>query len=75
VLGRTLQIGTTLRYEPLDEAEIEIASDQFGEFKFSIGNLELGHWASYVQASARVLNVRRGMRVKVSGSLIGAGLS
>ncbi|HSL45565.1 MAG TPA: galactokinase family protein [Anaerolineales bacterium] len=75
VLGRTINLGTTLEYEPLDPGEIHIGSDQFGEASFSIGDLDKDHWARYAQAAARVLNVRHGMRAQVSGSLIGSGLS
>lgn len=76
MLGRTLNIGTTLEYEPLDAKEIHITSDQFGEIKFCIGaEIDKTHWARYAQAAARVLNLKRGVRAHVSGSLIGAGLS
>jgi len=75
VLGRTINIGTTLEYEPLDTNEIHITSDQLGETKFLIGDLDTMHWSRYVQAAARVLNPKRGMRAHLSGSLIGAGLS
>ena len=77
VLGRTtLNLGTTLEYAPLDSMEIHITSDQFGETKFCIGvEINKSHWARYAQAAARVLNLKRGMRAHVSGSLIGAGLS
>jgi galacturonokinase len=75
VLGRTIKLGTTLEYQPLDSKEIHIASDQFGETKFFVGDLDKLHWARYAQAAARVLNPKRGMQVHVTGSLIGAGLS
>lgn len=77
VLGRTINLGTTLEYEPLDSKEIRIRSDQFGEITFCIGaEIDMTHWARYAQAAARVLpNLKRGMQVHVSGSLIGAGLS
>ena len=75
VLGRTINIGTTLEYEPLDAKEIHITSDQLGETKFLIGDLDTSHWARYAQAAARVLNPKHGMTAHVSGSLIGAGLS
>jgi galactokinase len=75
VLGRTLALGTTLDYEPLDSNEIVISSDQFGESKFTIGDLDHEHWTRYAQAVARVLSPTRGMRAHVSGTLIGAGLS
>ena len=76
VLGRTINLGTTLEYEPLGTNEICITSDQFGETKFLIGEeIDKTHWARYAQAAARVLPFKRGMRAHVSGSLIGAGLS
>ena len=75
VLGRTIRLGTTLDYEPLDSNEIHIVSTQFGEAKFSIGELDKAHWARYAQAAARVLDVKRGMWANVSGMLIGSGLS
>lgn len=75
MLGRTLKIGTTLDYEPLDADRIELTSDQFGQTKFRIGHLDHRHWARYVQAAARVLDAKRGMKAHVSGSLIGSGLS
>jgi galactokinase len=75
VLGRTINLGTTLEYQPLDSKEIHITSDQFGEAKFSIGDLDKSHWARYAQAAARVLNPKHGMKAHVTGSLIGAGLS
>jgi galactokinase/galacturonokinase len=75
VLGRTINIGTTLEYEPLDSNEIHIVSDQFGETSFLIGELDTNHWARYAQAAARILKVRRGMKAHVNGSLIGSGLS
>lgn len=75
VLGRTIQLGTTLEYEPLAANEIRISSDQFGEVQFSVGDLDHLHWARYAQAAARVLKMERGMRAQVSGSLIGSGLS
>jgi len=75
VLGRTINIGTTLEYEPLAGNEIYLTSDQLGETKFIIGDLDIMHWSRYAQAAARVLNPKRGMRAHLSGSLIGAGLS
>lgn len=75
VLGRTLKIGTTLTYEPLDKEEIEITSDQFGDTRFVIGDLDTIHWARYAQAAARLLDAKRGMKAHASGSLIGSGLS
>lgn len=75
VLGRTIDIGTTLVYEPLDSKELHITSDQFGETKFAIGDLDRAHWSRYAQAAARLLNIKRGMKAQVNGSLIGSGLS
>ena len=74
-LGRTISLGTTLHYEPLRSREIHLTSDQFGEAKFSIGELDTNHWARYAQAATRVLKVDRGMRAHVTGSLVGSGLS
>ena len=74
-LGRTVRLGTELQYEPLDSQEIWIRSDQFGDARFRIGELDQDHWARYAQAAARVLPVRKGMRAHVSGSLVGSGLS
>lgn len=75
VLGRTLNIGTTFEYEHLDSNAIQVSSDQFGAAQFSIGELDTNHWARYAQAAARVLNVKRGMKAHVRGSLVGSGLS
>jgi galacturonokinase len=75
MLARTIQLGTTLEYEPLDFSEMQISSDQFGDVKFSIGSLDLRHWSRYAQAAARVLKIKQGMRAFVTGSLIGSGLS
>ena len=75
VLGRTISIGTRLEYEPLDTNELYLTSDEFGEAKFLIGELDLSQWTRYAQAAARVLNVKRGMQAHVSGSLVGSGLS
>jgi galactokinase len=75
VLGRTINLGTTLKYEPLDSKDVHIMSDHFGETKFAIGDLDHAHWSRYAQAAARVLDVERGMKAHVSGSLIGSGLS
>ena len=75
VLGRTINLGTTLTYESLSSREIQIISAQFGETKFSIGELDKTHWARYAQAAARVLNLHRGIKAQVRGSLIGSGLS
>lgn len=75
VLGRTINIGTTLDYEPLDSNEIHITSDQFGEAIFFIDELDHAHWVRYAQAAANVLNPKRGMKAYVYGSLVGSGLS
>lgn len=76
VLGRTINVGTKLEYEPLDSDAIWISSEQYGESKFHIGELDTGHWARYAQAAAVLLpEFKRGMRAHVSGALIGAGLS
>jgi galactokinase len=75
VLGRTLTIGTSLEYEPLNSNEVLMTSDQFGQASFRIGALDTGHWIRYAQAAARVLDARRGLRAHVTGSLIGSGLS
>lgn len=76
VLGRTISIGTTLEYEPLDSNRIWISSDQYGESGFEIGDLDSRQWVRYVQAAARLSPAfKRGMKAHVSGSLIGAGLS
>ena len=75
VLGRTIHLGTTLKYESTNTNEIHITSEQFGEAKFSIGELDRNHWARYAQAAARVLNIKHGITANVTGSLIGTGLS
>ena len=75
VLGRTINLGTTLEYRGLDSKEIRLTSAQFGRAKFLIGDLDRSHWARYAQAAARVLKPKRGMRAHVTGALIGAGLS
>jgi galactokinase len=77
VLGRTIQLGTTLEYRPLDSHEILITSEQLGEQRFIIGDkINMTHWIRYAQAAARVLpELKRGMQAYVSGPLIGAGLS
>jgi galactokinase len=75
VLGRTIRLGTTLEYEPMDSNEIYIKSDHFDETSFRIGYLDHAHWARYAHAAARVLHIQRGMNAHVNGSLIGAGLS
>jgi galactokinase len=77
VLGRTIALGTTLRYRPLDAGEIRITSDQFGATSFAIdAAIDRAHWARYAQAATHVLpNLVRGIEARVSGSLIGAGLS
>ena len=75
VLGRTLMIGTSLEYEPLDSKKVLLTSEQFGLAEFLVGELDTVHWSRYAQAAARVLQARNGMRAHVSGSLIGSGLS
>jgi len=75
VLGRTINLGTLFEYQGHDSKEIHITSDQYGEAKFSVGDLDKLHWVRYAQAAARVLKPKRGMRAHVTGSLIGAGLS
>lgn len=77
VLGRTLQLGTTLTYEPLDAPEVHITSEQLGEKRFAIGDeIDRTHWVRYAQAAARVLpDLKRGMRAHLTGRLVGAGLS
>ncbi len=75
VLGRTIQLGTTLTYEPNTSSEIHLISERYGEASFNIGELDLSHWARYAQAAARVLKPKVGMHAQVHGSLIGAGLS
>jgi len=76
VLGRTINLGTTLEYKTLNSNKVHITSDQLGESKFIIGDLDTTHWVRYAQAAARVLpNLKRGIQAHVSGSLIGAGLS
>jgi galactokinase len=75
VLGRTIKLGTALEYRPSDSNELHIASEQFGTTKFSIGDLDKGHWARYAQAAARVLKPARGMIAHVNGPLSSAGLS
>lgn len=75
VLGRTLQIGTALDYEPLESNQLIITSEPLGETKFLIGELDRVHWSRYAQAAARVLGCKRGMQAHVNGSLIGSGLS
>jgi galactokinase len=75
VLGRTISLGTTLEYEALDSNEIQIASEQFGQVKFNIGDLDKSHWARYAQAAARVLHPTRGMAAHVNGALAGSGVS
>lgn len=76
VLGRTIRLGTKLEYEPLEALELHLTSDQFGEVKFPIGQLDTDHWVRYAQAAAHVLpDLQRGMQAHVSGPLVGAGLS
>jgi galactokinase len=52
-----------------------VSSDQFDSTKFTIGDLDKAHWSRYAQAAARVLDVKRGMKAHVKGSLVGSGLS
>ena len=75
VLGRTIHLGTTLEFESTNTNEIHIASEQFGEVKFIIGELDRNHWARYAQAAARVLLFKHGIKTHVTGSFIGSGLS
>lgn len=75
VLGRTINLGTTLTYEAMAEGVVQLTSPDFGQVEFSIGDLDRSHWARYAQAAARVLNPKRGMRASVHGALIGSGLS
>jgi galactokinase len=78
MLGRTIQLGTTLSYEPSPDRQVWIVSRQLGEARFTIGEaIDHAHWARYAQAAARVLDsqLERGIRAQVSGELIGGGLS
>ena len=80
VLGRTINMGTTLTYSPLDSKGLHIQSDQFGETRLFIGDeIDKTHWARYAQAAAIVLDkkhkLRRGFVGQLHGILIGAGLS
>ena len=80
VLGRTINMGTTLAYSPLDSKEIHIKSDPLGETRLFIGDeIDKTHWARYAQAAANVLDkkhkLRRGFLAELNGTLIGAGLS
>ncbi|MGZ9223600.1 MAG: GHMP family kinase ATP-binding protein [Anaerolineales bacterium] len=80
VLGRTINLGTTLEYSPLDLKVIHIKSDQVGETGFFIGDeIDKTHWTRYAQAAAIVLDkkhkLRRGLMGQLTGTLIGAGLS
>lgn len=80
VLGRTINMGTTLAYSPLDSKEIHIKSDPLGETRFFIGDdIDKTHWARYAQAAANVLDKKhkltRGFLAELNGTLIGAGLS
>jgi galacturonokinase len=74
-VGRTIRLGTTLEYESSNANEIHIVSEQFGETKFVIGELDTEHWSRYAQAAARVLNIKHGIKARITGSLVGAGLS
>jgi galactokinase/galacturonokinase len=77
VLGNAIRIGTTISYEPLDSQEVRITSEELGEGRFSLGGpVDKTHWLRYAQAAAHVLpQATRGMRARISGALIGAGLS
>jgi galactokinase len=80
VLGRTINMGTTLTYSPLDSKGLHIQSDQLGETRFFIDDeIDKTHWARYAQAAAVVLDkkhkLRRGFLGQLNGTLIGAGLS
>jgi galactokinase len=77
VLGRTINIGTDLAYEPFESNEMHIISEQFGEAKFLLADeIDKTHWARYAQAATHVLpNLKRGIHAHVTGSLIGSGLS
>lgn len=80
VLGRTINMGTTLEYSPMDSKEILIKSNPLGETRFFIGDeIDKTHWARYAQAAATVLDkkqiLKRGFNAQLSGTLIGAGLS
>jgi len=80
VLGRTINMGTTLTYSPLASKEIRIKSDPLGKTRFFIGDeIDKTHWVRYAQAAAIVLDkrhkLRRGFLGQLNGTLIGAGLS
>jgi galactokinase len=80
VLGRTINMGTTLEYSAIDSKEILIKSNQLGETRFFIGDeIDKTDWARYAQAAATVLDkkqiLKRGFNAQLSGTLIGAGLS
>jgi len=80
VLGRTINMGTTLAYSPRDSKEIHIKSVQLGETRFFIGDeIDKTHWARYAQAAAIVLDkkhkLKRGFKGQLNGTLVGAGLS
>jgi len=80
VLGRTINIGTTLAYSPTGSKEIHIQSGQLGETEFFVGDeIDKTHWARYAQAAAIVLNkkhkLRHGFLGQLNGTLISAGLS
>jgi galactokinase/galacturonokinase len=78
VLGRTLELGTTVEYQPLESREIRIISRPFGEASFLIGSeIDKNHWACYAQAAAQVLGdrIKRGMIAHVDGKFAGTGLS
>jgi galactokinase len=80
VLGRTINMGTTLAYSPLGSKEIHIKSAQLGEARFFIGDgIDKTLWERYAQAAAIVLDKKhkltRGLIGQLNGTLIGAGLS
>jgi galactokinase len=80
VLGRTINMGTTLEYSPLNSKEIYLKSDPLGETRFFIGDeIDKTHWARYAQAATVMLDkkreLRRGFVGELDGTLIGAGLS
>lgn len=78
VLGRTINMGTTLVYTDSNDKRIYIESEPFGETEFfADSEIDQTYWVRYAQAAAKVLGskLKRGIKAHVSGSLIGAGLS
>ena len=80
VLGRTIHTGTVLAFAPLQNPEIRLCSEHFGDVSFPIGQTpDMQHWARYAQAAALAFSkkhpLKRGFAGFVSGTLIGAGLS